>query len=155
MALLLGDKPLTRAEINARYDGRNRKKRAADARARYAADPKHVYAIVRKCVAKNPLMRLLQVARKRAKESGPQFEIVADALLPLPTHCPVFGTRLRYGGKGFDPNAASIDRLDSTLGYVRGNVAIISRRANMIKNDGTAAEHRAIANWMENGHGIS
>ncbi len=42
-----------------------------------------------------------------------------------------------------------MDRKDNSRGYVHGNVVIMSLRANMLKNNGTAAEHRAIANWME------
>jgi hypothetical protein len=32
-----------------------------------------------------------------------------------------------------------------------GNVAVISRRANVIKNDGTLKEHRQIVKYMETG----
>ena len=77
--------------------------------------------------------------------------MVAD-LLPLPTHCPIFGVALEYGGgKGrvYSPNAASLDQFDPTKGYVRGNIVVMSRRANSIKNDGTADEHEAIASWMK------
>jgi hypothetical protein len=43
----------------------------------------------------------------------------------------------------------SLDKINPELGYVPGNVAIISYRANRIKNNGTAEEHRLIADWMD------
>ena len=44
--------------------------------------------------------------------------------------------------------AASIDRKDSSKGYVKGNVAIISRRANLLKNNATIAELKAVLAFM-------
>lgn len=41
------------------------------------------------------------------------------------------------------------DRLAAGKGYVPGNVAIISMRANQIKNDATAEEHCRVAAWMD------
>lgn len=33
-------------------------------------------------------------------------------------------------------------------GYVKGNITVISNKANRIKNNGTAEEHEAIAKWL-------
>jgi len=97
---------------------------------------------------------MLRVSRHRAKKLGLKFNITEADLLPAPTHCPVFGVRLKYRNhKRGDPAGASLDRRNNTKGYVRGNVFIISWRANILKNNGTAAEHRAIANWMEAARG--
>lgn len=65
----------------------------------------------------------------------------------IPTHCPILGMPLELIERG-GPNVPSIDRINSEHGYIPGNVWIISRRANRIKNDGTAAEHEAIARAM-------
>ena len=103
----------------------------------------------------NPVKKMLQNARYRCGKTGMAFDLVEADLLPLPTHCPVLGTRLRYLVPGRNLlsadryDCASLDRKDNTKGYVRGNVAIISLRANLLKGNGTAAEHRAIAQWME------
>ena len=105
----------------------------------------------------NPVKRLLQTAKARAKQRGHEFSITEADLMPFPTHCPVLGIELQYGGiRGKDLRAkdkwplASLDRRDNAFGYVPGNIFIISLRANMLKSDGTPEEHRAIAKWMEN-----
>jgi len=105
--------------------------------------------------AKWPLRRMLRVARYRAKQAGLEFNITEMDLSPS-THCPVFPEiELKYTNHGRgDQAGASLDRKDNSKGYVRGNVVIMSLRANLLKNDGTAAEHRAIANWMEAAFGI-
>jgi len=76
---------------------------------------------------------------------------VADDIT-IPSTCPILGIPIEWkqgNGKASIANSPSLDRLDSTKGYTPDNVRVISYRANVIKNDGTAAEHRAIAAWME------
>ena len=46
-------------------------------------------------------------------------------------------------------SSPSLDRLVPALGYVKGNVQVISWRANKLKGEGTAEDHRLIAEWME------
>jgi hypothetical protein len=43
-----------------------------------------------------------------------------------------------------------LDRVIPELGYVPGNVAVISLRANTMKQDATAAELRVLADWIDN-----
>ena len=55
----------------------------------------------------------------------------------LPELCPILGIKLEYGA-GHDGNApqhATLDRIDNTKGYVPGNVMIVSRLANAMKNE--------------------
>lgn len=84
---------------------------------------------------------LLIHAKSRAKKKGLEFSISIRDLLPPPEICPALGITLNYGAG--DPNAwnrASIDRIDNSKGYIAGNVAVISRRANWLKNDATVEE---------------
>ena len=46
-------------------------------------------------------------------------------------------------------NFPSLDRIDNSKGYVPGNIAVISMRANMIKNNATLAELKAIVAYIE------
>lgn len=70
-----------------------------------------------------------------------------------PEFCPVLGVRLVYDGGGgvVGPNTASLDRHDNTLGYIPGNVYVISRRANTLKNDATAEELEAVVRYCRFG----
>lgn len=77
-----------------------------------------------------------------------KFEIVETDLSPPPTHCPVLGVELEWGGKKNDPYLPSLDRTVPELEYVKGNVVIMSARANTLKNDGTVAEFEALLAYM-------
>ena len=92
---------------------------------------------------------MLERARQRARRKGLDFNLTIEDITPLPTHCPVFGQELKPGNGQQNPNAYSLDRVDNSKGYVRGNVAVVSYMANRLKNDGTIEQHRRIADWME------
>lgn len=64
----------------------------------------------------------------------------------IPELCPVFGVKLVHGDLDWTP---SIDRVDATCGYVKGNIAIISNKANRLKNNATADELRTVAAWLD------
>lgn len=95
---------------------------------------------------------MLACIRRRAAERGIEFRISLEDVRPLPTRCPILGVEIDYapkGKRGYCQQSPSIDRVDPSLGYVPGNVWVISARANTIKNDATAFEHRAVAAAME------
>lgn len=69
--------------------------------------------------------------------------------LSFPTHCPILNIELDYFNEIRSENSPSFDRIDPSKGYIKGNVAIVSWRANRIKNNGTAEEHRKIADFMQ------
>jgi hypothetical protein len=97
----------------------------------------------------NPAEYMLRRAKTRATQKGLEFDLGLSDILPLPTHCAVFGMELTKGRGHHDESAFSLDRIDNTRGYVKGNVVVISYLANRLKNNGTAAQHRRIAEWME------
>ena len=66
-----------------------------------------------------------------------------------PTHCPILGAKLDYFAEYRKEESPSFDRLDTSKGYVKDNVIVLSWRANRIKNDGTAEEHRKIADFLD------
>lgn len=67
----------------------------------------------------------------------------------VPKRCPVLGIAIRINSGPFSDNSPSVDRVDTTRPYEKGNLAIISYRANALKRNGTADEHRRIAQWMD------
>lgn len=79
----------------------------------------------------------LNGARKRARESGYNFNITIEDLMPFPTHCEILGLELNYNvsGDSRPENTASLDKVIPDLGYIKGNVKIISHKANRLKSD--------------------
>jgi hypothetical protein len=93
---------------------------------------------------------LVGLARHRAKKRGLEFDFCVADLEPVPEFCPVFKEcRLRYGSGPRSPVAASIDRKDNSKGYIKGNVVIMSRRANQLKSNATVAEIEALLAYMK------
>lgn len=57
--------------------------------------------------------------------------------LDLPETCPILRIPLKYKGEGKSQeyNYATVDRIDNSKGYIKGNVIIVSRLANAMKNE--------------------
>ena len=85
--------------------------------------------------------------RNRAKREGKIFELKHEDI-PWVTHCPFLGIELDYQIKGHaagKDNSPSLDRIDNTKGYVKGNVQVLSRLANTMKSSATPEQLRAFA----------
>ena len=128
------------------YYEANKEKIRARTKARYSrSDVRAEYRTMRT----DPNYRERQAVSRRKYESkklGFHFTI-KHSDLTWPTHCPILGIPLSW--EGHVDNTPSIDRINSTLGYVPGNVQVISARANRIKNDGTLDELIALGKWAE------
>lgn len=59
--------------------------------------------------------------------------MISDIIIP--ETCPMLGIKLEFGfdKQGGNFNSPSLDRIIPELGYTKGNVMVISKRANMIK----------------------
>lgn len=80
---------------------------------------------------------ILERAKTNAKRRGCEFNLEKSDII-IPTHCPYLGIELSYNKKdGKKSNYFSIDRIDSTKGYVKGNIQIISKQANIMKSNAT------------------
>lgn len=66
--------------------------------------------------------------------------------LIIPDKCPVFNKPFIYGDHDW---TYSIDRLDNDKGYIRGNILIVSNKANRLKNNATMADLRAVVDFYE------
>lgn len=98
-----------------------------------------------------PIRQMLTSARHRAKTCGWEFDLT-EADITVPALCPVFGIPIAFAhGIGAQrmirDHSPSLDRIDNTKGYVRGNVVVVSGRANRLKSDSTADELRALARF--------
>ena len=96
----------------------------------------------------DPFGFALNELRRNARKRGQEFSVTKEDFIPLPTHCPILGVELDYSGAG-TWNAVSIDRTDCKKGYVPGNVVIMSRRANTLKNDASPEELRRVLEYIE------
>ena len=87
-------------------------------------------------------------ARFRAKTKDLPFDIDGEYLRSIaPSHCPVLGMPLEWSlqrHNGHMPNSPSLDRIVPERGYVKGNVWIISYRANQIKSDASHEELKLV-----------
>ena len=83
--------------------------------------------------------RLLNYARRNAKRRGEECSLELKDII-IPEYCPVLGIKLEPGSHSHQDCSPSVDRIDSTKGYTKDNVWIISARANRIKNNATIEE---------------
>ena len=88
-------------------------------------------------------------AKIRAKKSGLEFNIdVSDIVIPK--YCPVYPEIELCRNKGrVSYNSPSFDRVDNNKGYVKGNVSVISNKANMLKNNGTLEDFKRLIEYIE------
>ncbi len=152
---------------NREWRARNREKIAARDRDKYAKNPAPKLASNRKYLANNlqavtvqrhehktnvrisdPAARMYKDAKARARKRGLPFNIeVSDIRVPL--CCPLLGVWLiaeRTDKKSTPrPCTPSLDRIRPELGYVRGNVRVISHLANTMKNAATPEQLRMFA----------
>lgn len=87
---------------------------------------------------------LLRWAKGRAKTKGLPFDI-SESDIRIPSVCPVLGIPLFKGTGKLTDNSPTLDRIDSTGGYTKGNVLVVSARANRIKSDATIEELLKVA----------
>lgn len=90
---------------------------------------------------KNPLKRLLISAKGRAKRFGMDFNISEEDLV-MPEFCPLLGIPICISDNVASSNSPSVDRIDNSKGYIKGNVMIISYKANTCKNSLTLDQLR-------------
>jgi hypothetical protein len=99
----------------------------------------------------NTFYRQFISRKQKAIKAGIPFTIEFNQL-EKPEFCPIFNTKLNYGWSGLkcrDPNKATIDKLIPELGYVSGNVFIISWRANKLKSDMSINELEKIMKYIK------
>lgn len=119
------------------------------AKAYYAANHEKRREYNRKWREKNAAKVMMERARRRATKHGIEFDLdeaFVAAITPL--FCPVFDTPLTLAAGVAGPNSPSLDRKDPSKGYVRGNVQVISNKANMMKQNATEDELKQFAKWV-------
>lgn len=89
----------------------------------------------------NPEQCLLENARERARKGGYACTITVHDIV-IPEFCPLLGIKLQRGRGvgGMLKSSPTLDKIKPELGYVPGNVWVISSRANVLKGDATLIE---------------
>jgi len=96
---------------------------------------------------KNIQKWLYMHAKKRAKTRRLEFSITPDDI-PVVHTCPILLIPLqRHIGK-LSNNSYSLDRRDSSKGYIPGNVFILSQKANNIKSNLSKEEISRLMEYM-------
>lgn len=98
------------------------------------------YSRANKKTGQDPRSPMLSRAKYRAKQKGRDFNITKEDIV-IPDTCPLLGTPMQ---------SPSLDRIDSSKGYIKGNVWVISNRANTLKNDATLTELKTLVENLEN-----
>lgn len=97
----------------------------------------------------NPERVMLRSAKHRAKRQGIPFNLTLEDLV-IPANCPVLGMPLvcNAGTGSAGQNSPSLDKIIPELGYVKGNIQIISYLANVMKHDATPEQLILFAEWV-------
>ena len=104
-----------------------------------------------KRVHDDPIKIKLQLKKSECKRGGIPFNITRGDIC-IPDICPLLGIPVEITlGKGASnrENGWSIDRLDPLKGYVKGNVWVISGKANRMKQDMTPTMMRHFADVID------
>lgn len=129
-------------EYNKQWREKN-KERLREYNRQYHLNNKH-YA--REYRLRNIETFMIKEARKRAIERNIPFDITKEDII-IPTFCPILNIKLERCGK--QGHAPSLDRIIPELGYVKGNIAVISQRANSLKNNMSIDEIIRMAEWAK------
>jgi hypothetical protein len=98
----------------------------------------------------NRALVLLGQARYRAKKKGIEFNLELSDVV-IPKVCPVLKILLSAGSSSGGPRGCSpsLDRIDNTKGYIKGNVQVMSHKANTMKHCADNNELILFANWIK------
>ncbi len=103
---------------------------------RMTTDPEHrkkIHEQKQSSYRKNIKTAILARAKLRAKKHNFEFNITIKDIV-IPNECPILKIPFQIGTKGNYLFTPSLDRIDNTKGYIKGNVKIISMLANSMKN---------------------
>lgn len=85
---------------------------------------------------KNPELEMLNRTRKRALSKNIPFNLEISDII-IPEKCPILDIPLKLNRVSAKDDSPSLDKIDSNKGYIKGNVRVISRLANIMKAHAT------------------
>lgn len=103
--------------------------------------------------AANPAFKLWSTAKNRALKAGVEFNIELSDVV-VPATCPILGIPLVVQSGKVGSNSPSLDRIHPDKGYTKGNVQVISYRANSMKSNATPQDLLRFAHWTTTFFGL-
>jgi len=90
--------------------------------------------------------------KSSAKKRNIPFTLTLTDLnnLSFPLTCPILNIPLKWNTGQPKDNSYSIDRIDSSKGYEKDNILVISYRANVLKRDATKEELKLLSEFYNN-----
>lgn len=104
--------------------------------------------IAKKWNRKNIASVLCTKAKKRAKDYNIPFNITKEDIV-IPELCPILGIKLEVSSGKTSDNSYTLDKIVPELGYIKGNVVVLSHRANRIKSDANQVEIEMLLKWFK------
>jgi len=96
----------------------------------------------------NPEKTILSQAESRSRRFGLPFNLTLSDIV-IPKICPVLGIPIQLSACRLAANSPTLDRIIPSKGYVKGNVVVMSWRANRLKGDGTPQEIELLNSWIQ------
>jgi len=100
----------------------------------------------------NPERCLHLNIKSRAKRMGTEFNLDWQDI-DIPILCPALGIPILVGTNdgmktGPSPHSPSVDRIDNDKGYIKGNIQVLSHKANTMKNSASPQQLVRFAYWI-------
>lgn len=124
-----------KSEYDLAYREKHRDKLIANAKAKYLK-------------TRHTKRNILTRARARAKKQNVPFDLQIEDF-EIPEICPVLGIKLSFSSGKASDASPSLDKIIPSKGYVKGNIAMMSMRANRIKHDSSIDEIEKLLYWMK------
>jgi len=102
-------------------------------------------------ITSKEIKHLLNALKASAKKRNIPFDLTTADIddIGIPISCPVLGMPLHFNTGKPKHNSVSFDRIDSTKGYTRDNLIVVSNRVNQLKANASLEEMRRITDFYE------
>lgn len=97
--------------------------------------------------AEDPRKCMLYSAKHRAKMKNLEFDLSIEDI-QIPEYCPVLKIKIEMYASSQSRTSPSIDRIDTTKGYTKDNIQVISWLANTMKSNANFEELISFADWV-------
>ena len=113
----------------------------------------NIHGLAGKGIKKDKRYSIWCCVKKRATQKGTEFNLDIEDIPEIPLVCPVLGIEIK-SNKISAPldSSPSLDRINPNLGYIKGNIQVISKLANSMKNNASPEELKLFATYIINNY---